>query len=527
MKYYFNTISILIFFTSLIFAQQKEIVAYYPEFRSKGQIFYVKDLEKNGTASKLTVINYAFVEPVKDSSGNIIPQFINSFSAYQEAYTSEISINGIADDTKQPLRGQFNQLKKLKEKYPRLKILLSIGGWAGSKYFSDLALTAESREKFVQACIDRFIKGNLPVENNAGGEGSAKGLFDGFDLDWEFPIKGGMEGNHYHPNDKENHTALFALFRKKMNEINSSLLLTAAISARASEFWKYDFEKDQQYLDWYNVMTYDFHGSWEIRTGHHSNILSSPEDPDWEKNSLDHTIKYLLDSIGLSRNKIVPGAAFYGKSWQDADSINFGLYQAARPDTVWNRIYFTDYTDFSNIVNSGYQYYWDDQAMAAWLYSSAEKIFWTYDDITSIALKSRYVDAYNLRGLMFWEITGDDVNGNFVNTIFNRNMPDILTLPQKSDNTPPNIKILEPADNSTFVEGANIIIKIDSDDKEGKVVKAEFFVDENSIGFNRFAPFSWVWFNAQIGRHKLTAVAVDNEGSKISKSVEVNIQSTE
>ncbi|MGE5805227.1 MAG: glycosyl hydrolase family 18 protein [Ignavibacteria bacterium] len=521
--YNFKTASILLFLTSLILPQQREIIAYYPEFRSQGQIFYVKDLEKNNTASKLTIINYAFVEPIPDSLGNIIPGFIKSYSAYQEIFSSEASVDGIADKSDQPLRGQFNQLRKLKGKYPHLRILLSIGGWGGSKYFSDLALTDSSREKFVDICIDWFIKGNLPVENNAGGKGSAAGLFDGFDLDWEFPIKGGMEGNHYNPNDKENHTALFALFRKKLDEINPAFLLTAAISARASEFWKYDFKKDQQYLDWYNVMTYDFHGSWEFRTGHHTNLLSSPEDPDWEKESLDHTIKFLLDSAGVDKNKIVPGAAFYGKSWQSVDSLNNGLYQAGNPDTVWNRIHFNNYMDFSGII--GYKYCWDNLAMAASLYNSGQKIFYTYDDIRSIALKARYVDAYDLRGLMFWEITGDDTLGNLVNTIYKRNMPDVLTRAEGPKKSLPVMKILMPNNDSVYTENSNIIIKTDADEKDRRIIKVEFFVDENSIGYNTIPPFNWVWFNAEKGKHKITIAATDNNGGKtISDPVEVIIK---
>jgi chitinase len=415
-------------------------------------------------------------------------------------------------------------LRKLKSKYPHLRILLSIGGWGGSKYFSDLALTDSSREKFVDVCIDWFIKGNLPAENNAGGKGSAAGLFDGFDLDWEFPIKGGMEGNHYHPNDKENHTALFALFRKKLDEINPAFLLTAAISARASEFWKYDFKKDQKYLDWYNVMTYDFHGSWESRTGHHTNLLSSPEDPDWEKESLDHTIKFLLDSAGVDKNKIVPGAAFYGKSWQNADSSNFGLYQNAQPDTVWNRINFNNYLDFSGALNEGYTCYWDNFSMAAWLYNSVEKIFYTYDDIRSIALKARYVDAYDLRGLMFWEITGDDTLRNLVNTIHKINMPDELIRDKKPVKILESINILDPDADSIFTENSNIIITTDAAEENTGKLKVEFFVDGNSIGYNTVYPFNWVWFNARRGIHKIRVLAVNSSGVETSKSIEIKVE---
>jgi chitinase len=524
---------VAIIFSSFASAQKKEIVAYYGGYRSGNSGYLIKDIEIKGLADKLTVINYAFAVPVLDSLGNIFPR-VNSFTAYQEIYSSEMSINGIADDSTQPLRGNFNQLRILKERYPHIKILLAIGGWGGSKYFSDLALTHESREKFVNACIDIFIDGNLPIDNNAdlpagqaGGKGSLKGLFDGFDLDWEFPISGGPEGTHYNPNDRENHTALFALFREKLDSISQELLLTAAVSARTWEFWKYNFKKDQEYLDWFNVMTYDYHGSWETVTGHHTNLLSSPEDPDFRKESFDNTIKYLLDSAGVSNDKIVPGAAFYGKGWMDADSSNSGLYLFGNADTTRTRIRFKNYLDFTDVIKEGYRNYWDDKAMAAWLYNYNKKMFWTYDDIRSIALKAHYVDAYDLKGLMFWEITGDDTMGTLVNTIYNRNMPDFVSSVNKANtvvNTAPAVEIIEPDNSDKIVEGTNVIIRTKIHDKYGRVVKVEFFVDDNSIGYNRIAPFSWVWFNASAGIHKIKAISTDDNGTEtVSPLVEMEV----
>jgi chitinase len=523
MKYF---LFILLLMPVLTVAQKKEIVAYYPGYHEKYQINYVKDLEKIGSADKLTVLDYAFAVPLPDSSGNIVPKFLQPYSTYQEVFSSKKSIDGIADSITQPLRGQLNQLKKLKERHPNIKIMLSIGGWGGSTYFSDLALTPESREKFVDTCIDLFIKGNLPKENSAGGKGSAKGVFDGFDIDWEFPVSGGPEGTHYHPNDRDNLTALFSLFRKKLDDVNPNLLLTAAVSARVWEFWKYNFNEDQKYLDWFNVMTYDFHGSWDSLTGHHTNLLSSPEDPDWEKESMDHSVKYLMDSAGVNSNKIVPGAAFYGKDWGSVDSVNFGLYQPGKVDTNRHQVTFKNYHDFSGIIKNGYKPHWDDLAMSAWLYNPGDKIFWTYDDIRSIALKSRYVDAYNLRGLMFWEITGDDTMGTLVNTIFNRNMTDFVAFTSKAINSLPSIKVIEPDNSNNIIKGSNIIIKTKADDKDGRVVKVEFFVDGKSIGYNTLSPFDWVWFNASQGNHKIHAAATDNNGGKtFSKPVEIQVLS--
>ncbi len=516
MKYFLFIL--LIILPAITVAQKKEIIGYYSGYRSN-----LKEIEKKGSADKLTIIDYAFAVPLPDSSGNIIPK-LHSYSAYQKIFSSEMSIDGIADSSNQPLRGLLNQFRKLKIRHPNIKVMLSIGGWGGSTYFSDMALTPESREIFVNACIDMFIKGNLPVENNAGGKGVAKGVFDGLDIDWEFPISGGPEGTHYNPADRENMTALFALFRKKLDEIDSKLLLTSAVSGRVWELWKYNFKEDQKYLDWFNVMTYDFHGIWDTLTGHHTNLLSSEKDPDPNKESLDHVVKYLLDSIGVSSSKIIPGAAFYGKGWGNVDSINSGLYQPGLMEENKHYIRMKNYNDFTYLIKEGYQPYWDNLSMAGWLYNPGDKIFWTYDDIRSIALKSRYVDAYNLRGLMFWAIAGDDTMGTLVNTIYTRNMTDFMAFISKSGNKLPFIKIIEPDNSHNISEGSNVIINTNVQDKDGRVVKVEFFVDDKSIGYNTIAPFDWVWFNAEAGDHEIKVVATDdNGGDTTSELVEINV----
>ena len=231
MKFRYIVLISLIFLPLIVNAQKKEIVAYFPEWRAKGEHpYYVKDIEKRNSADKITILNYAFIIPHPDSSGIIIPQFIDSNMAYIQPYTKTISIDGVADDSTQVLRGQFNQLKKLKQRHPELKILLSIGGWEGSRYFSDAALTSGSREYFVNSCIDRFISGNLPLIKGAGGKGAAAGIFDGFDIDWEYPVKGGSN-IHHNPDDNNNLSKLIALFRSKLDSINPAYILTETVPA--------------------------------------------------------------------------------------------------------------------------------------------------------------------------------------------------------------------------------------------------------------------------------------------------------
>ncbi len=515
----------LIMLPAVMSAQKKEIIAYFPEWRAKGEHpYFVKDIEKRNSADKITVLNYAFLIPQPDSEGNIIPGFLDSNMAYQQVYSAEMSIDGIEDDSTQPLRGQFNQLRKLKLRHPDLKIVLSIGGWEGCTYFSDAALTPASREIFVDACIDRFISGNLPEAGSAGGKGSAAGIFDGFDIDWEYPVKGGIDSMHHNPDDNNNLSELFALFRNKLDSIRPGFLLTAAVPATEKYARYYNIYHDQQYLDWYNLMTYDYRGGWDKFTGHNTNLLSSAVDTtfDRERNSFDKTVHLFNCIYGVSRSKLVPGAAFYGRGWGNVDSLNYGLGRPGSSTSGSSEEGYNDFFDLKELLNQGFIVYWDNYSMAPYLYNANKKIFWTFDDPRSVALKIHYVDAYDLRGLMFWEITGDDSLGTLVNTIYYGNMPDVRIPLEKKKNSSPGIKIVKPLANVWINEGSNLNIETETSDKNGTIRKVEFFGDNKSLGYNTKAPFSWVWFNIPEGKHTVKAAAYDSYGSR-TESLPVKI----
>jgi len=502
------------FFSTLVVAQAKEIVAYFIEWGVYNKPeYYVKNIESSGAAEKITVLNYAFAIPTPDETGNIVVQLDDPYAAYQQIYTGGtdgMSIDGVADNSEQALRGHFNQLKKLKALYRDLRIVISIGGWTGSTYFSDAALTSESRQRFVQSCIDMFIKGNLPVENGAGGPGVAAGIFDGIDIDWEYPITGGDAGTHHNSNDDVNFSLLLEEFR---NQLGPNLLLTAATPASDFRAQNFRISHDQDTVDWFLLMSYDFHGTWERKTGHLTNLLTSPDDPssDAFKLSMDNTVRLYRDTYGVPPEKLIPGATFYGRGWKGVSSTNDGLYQSGRPATGIYEDGYNYYVDLVPLLGQGYTMFWDDKAMAAWFYSSSDQIFWTLDEPQSLALKKRYVDAYDLGGIMFWEISGDDSDGTLINALATGNPPGGSSCDGPTPGNNMSINITSPDECGISFEGFNVIINADVIDPEGKVKQVEFFVDSDSLGYDTQAPYSWAWFNVPPGTFFLTAVATGNE----------------
>src|SRR5918995_548 len=189
-----------------------EVVGYFIEWGIYGRQYLVKDVQTSGSAERLSVINYAFGNVAPDASGDVVCKLTDEWADYQVPWTAEQSVTGEAITWPRPLLGNFQQLRALKEQYPDVKVLISLGGWTLSKYFSDAALTKASRERLVSSCIDLFIKGNLPEPGwgGMGGPGGAAGGFDGIDLDWEWPGSEGNAGNIIRPKDKQNFTAVVA-----------------------------------------------------------------------------------------------------------------------------------------------------------------------------------------------------------------------------------------------------------------------------------------------------------------------------
>jgi chitinase len=332
---------------------KRVIVGYVPGFRGELD-------EKTIDANKLTHINYAFVD-VKDSM----------------AWLTNLATDSI----------NFRKLNYLKKDNPDLKILISIGGWSWSENFSDAVLNDNSRKKFASTSAEIVEKYNL----------------DGVDIDWEYP---GMRGedNVFRPEDKENFTLMFKSIREELNAVSvrtgKTYQVTTALPCFPRLFEVTDMGKAAEYLDYVNIMAYDYYTSGDS-AGHHSNLYPSES---YEKEDSGDKAYNLYTKAGVPAEKLVLGIPFYGRSWFMKSDDNFGINRPV--DSVTRGGGYTFIKD-SIMTRPGFTRHWDDKAKMPFLWNSDTKQLVTYDDEESVKYKCEYVKAKNMAGVMFWQYASD------------------------------------------------------------------------------------------------------------------------
>ena len=396
-------------------------VGYFTQWGIYRRNFLVKNVHTSGMAARLTHINYAFANVGADGRCFEANQagVGDAWADYQKRFKAGESVDGVGDVISQPLAGNFNQLRKLKQMYPHLKVQLSIGGWTWSKYLSDAALTPASRQAFVASCIDLFLKGNLPIIGTSphGGPGSAFGVFDGFDIDWEWPATEGNPGNVIRPEDRQNLTQLFAEFRSQLNaygaQTGRTYSLTAFLPADPVRIAAgIEVSNAFSYLDFATIQGYDLHGAWEPRTNHQGQLYSPAADPAPERFSVDLAISTYL-AAGAPAAKLVVGIPYYGRGWTGAASANNGLYQSSSGPA--RGTYESGVDDYKKIVSKSGTRFYDPAAVAAWIFDGRN--FWSYDDPQVIAVKTAYIKTNGLGGMMMWSLDGDTASGALTSAI--------------------------------------------------------------------------------------------------------------
>ena len=357
----------------------KRVVAYFTAWGVYARNYQVADIP----ADKITHINYAFAN-VSDAGECVLG---DSFADTDKAFPGDTWDQGAK-------RGNFHQLEILKQKHPRLQTLISVGGWTWSGKLSTVAATAASRAHFATSCV-AFAK---------------QYGFDGIDIDWEYPVGGGLATNAYSPADTQNYTLLLGEIRAQLDALGDGKhhLLTIAAPAGPAIMDHLEMGAMARYLDWFNVMTYDFHGGFEPTTGFNAPLFA-PRGDTTKFDASEAVAGYM--QAGVPAAKLTMGVPFYGRGWSGVGgaSNGYGLAATGVPTGSWEAGVF-DYKDLAkNYVGKGdFTRYWDDTAKVPWLYSPSKQIMISYDDAQSIALKADYIKGQSLGGAMFWELAGDE-----------------------------------------------------------------------------------------------------------------------
>uniref|UniRef100_A0AAU3I5V8 chitinase n=1 Tax=Streptomyces sp. NBC_01393 TaxID=2903851 RepID=A0AAU3I5V8_9ACTN len=361
-------------------------LGYFTEWGIYGRNYNVKNLVTSGSAAKITHINYAF--------GNVTNgqcAIGDSYADYDKAFTADQSVSGVADTWDQPLRGNFNQLRELKAKYPNIKILWSFGGWTWSGGFAQAAANPAA---FAQSCY------NL-VEDPRWAD-----VFDGIDIDWEYPNACGLSC------DTSGAAAYKNLMQALRAKFGSNNLVTAATTADGTSGGKIDaadYAGASQYVDWYNVMSYDFFGAFAAQgpTAPHSPLTSYSGIPTPGFTTADAIAKF--KSKGVPASKLLIGIGFYGRGWT-------GVTQSAPGGTATGPAagtYEQGIEDYKVLKTSCPS----TGLVAGTAYAYCGNNWWSYDTPATIGTKMSWAKSQGLGGAFFWEFSGDTSNGELVSAI--------------------------------------------------------------------------------------------------------------
>lgn len=371
------------------------IVGYFAAWSVYGRDYHVNEIP----AEKLTHLNYAFANISAEGECTLGDPYADIDKFYE-------------GDSWDPgaKRGSFHQLELLKAAHPSLRTLISIGGWTWSGKFSDVALTSASRQKFVSSCVT-FMK---------------TWGFDGIDIDWEYPVSGGLPENTYRPEDKQNYTLLLQDFRAALDAQGAtdgkSYDLTIAAPAGPSIMTNLELSKVGSTVSFINLMTYDFHGGWDSATNFNAALSATSADPSEDplvktKFNVQSAVEGYL-SAGVPADKVVLGMPFYGRGYAGVPDKEHGLYQpfSGLPLGTWEAGMF-DYHDLKAKYIPAMQRYFHDEALVPWLFSPETGVMITYDDPESLQKKLDLVAQKGLGGAMFWELSGDTEDSELLSVL--------------------------------------------------------------------------------------------------------------
>lgn len=336
--------------------------------------------------SRLTHINYAFAKigaDLKIAVGD-------SFADLEKKFPG--------DKVTDRFHGNFNQLLKMKQRHPQLKTFISVGGWAWSGRFSNVALTDYSRSVFADSAVKFIVKYG----------------FDGVDIDWEYPVKGGAPGNAARPADKRNFTLLMQKLREKLDmqerKDGKTYLLSFTGAAGTHYTSNVELSKLQQYSDFINIMSYDVHGTWDALTGLNAPLHNDPHSGIAGDIGVGDAVQLYLKS-GVPPAKLVMGVPFYGYKYDHAAKRNKGLNVRFSGGKA------VSYSEVvSKYLNKGYTRYFHPQSKVPYLYNGSS--FISYDDPQSIGYKAAYIKTKGIAGAMVWTLSQDTADHDLLHALY-------------------------------------------------------------------------------------------------------------
>eukprot|EP00659_Diplonema_papillatum_P009302 gene9302-14412_t len=362
------------------------LIGYFVEWGIYGRNYHIKNIADSGSAKRLTHIVYSF--------GNVLNAACtigDTYAAYDKAYSAADSVDGVADtwDTG-ALRGNFGQLRRLKKLYPNIKVVWSFGGWTWSGGFG--AATAQATS-FADSCYKLVYDSRW------------SDVFDGIDIDWEYPNDCGLSC------DTSGFSGYKTLMKALRDRFGKDKLVVAAIGAGESKLKAADYGGAAQYVDFYNVMTYDYFGGFSPTgpTAPHSPLNDYDGIPTAGFYS-DKAVQVMKD-LKIPASKINLGIGFYGRGWTgvtqsapggSATKAATGTYEAGIEDY---KVLKTSCPATGTIGGTAYAY--------------CNGNWWGYDTPSTIAGKMTYAKQQGLGGAFFWELSGDTTTGELINAIGN------------------------------------------------------------------------------------------------------------